>query len=146
MRLGTASAAWRWHNTSCLPGQDRRQSFISHLHVGADVKIILITNIYITYIGSSFRMQKFRFELEANKKTMCLQSFLSFPFPLLDRDFTFYLKIIILCLGRWMAEWDATTWEWDSCMLTSSAVSNLFHNVFSTFIQSNNNNCYCYYW
>lgn len=28
--------------------------------------------------------------------------------------------------ARWMAEWGATTWEWDSCMLTSSTVSNVF--------------------
>lgn len=29
------------------------------------------------------------------------------------------------CLDQWMAEWDAMTWEWVSCMWTSSAVINL---------------------
>lgn len=44
-----------------------------------------------------------------------------------------------------MAEWGATTWEWDSCMLTLSAVSHLFHDVFSAFIKSNNSirTCTC---
>ncbi len=46
-----------------------------------------------------------------------------------------HVKTVLLCLGQWTAEWDAMTWEWDRCMLTSSAVSNLFHHIFSPFIK-----------
>lgn len=40
-------------------------------------------------------------------------------------------------LGQWTAEWGATTWEWGSCMSTSSAVSHLFTLLSRTVIISN---------